>query len=87
MKSSFLIASLTVLAFALPSPAFAYTLKSATADGCGGDGTECVVYCDNGARAGSMFWNGSVWTDGAKWDADRDAEASKIVAANGSDCT
>jgi hypothetical protein len=34
-----------------------------------------------------MYWNGSVWTDGIKWDADRDVEARKIVAANGTDCS
>ncbi len=87
MKSAFLIAGSTALAFAVPSPAFAYSLKSATANGCGGDGTECVVYCDTGGRAGSMYWNNKVWTDGVKWDSDRDTEARKIVAANGSDCT
>lgn len=87
MKSAFLIAGSIALAFSLPSAAFAYALKNATSDGCGGDRTECVVYCQPGDRAGSMLWNGSVWTDGETWDANRDAQASKIIARKGSDCT
>jgi hypothetical protein len=74
-----------ILAFA--SPASAYSLKNETANGCGGDGSICAVYCENGSRAGEMNWNGSVWTDGTKWDKDKDAEAKKICAANGDDCT
>lgn len=71
----------------LPSPAFAYTTKSAK-DGaaCQKDGSTCNVYCNNGQLAGSMNWNRSVWTDGVKWDADFNAEARKICAANGTDC-
>jgi hypothetical protein len=76
----------SAIAFVSPASALAYSLKNATADGCGGDGSECVVYCNNGQRAGSMYWNGSVWTDGVKWDQNREAEAEKICAANGSDC-
>ena len=87
MKTAISVVVATTLAFAIPAPAFAYSLKSATAKGCDGDGSDCVVYCDKGARAGSMYWNGKVWTDGVKWDANRDAEAQKIVAANGSDCS
>jgi hypothetical protein len=87
MKPAIFVMVVTALAFVMPAPASAYTLKSATAKGCDGDGSECVVYCKNGARAGSMYWNGSVWTDGIKWDADRDVEARKIVAANGTDCS
>jgi hypothetical protein len=79
-----IIAAAITLVFA--SPASAYTLKNETADGCGGDGSVCIVYCENGSRAGSMAWNGSVWTDGVKWDKDKDAEAKKICAASGSDC-
>jgi len=67
-----------------PAAAFAYSLGG---DGCNGNGKECVVYCDTGARAGSMYYNGSVWTDGSKWASSRDAEARKICAANGSGCT
>jgi hypothetical protein len=81
---SIAVAAIT-LAFA--SPASAYSLENETADGCGGDGSACIVYCDDGSRAGSMYWNGSVWTDGVKWDADRDTEAGMICAANGTACT
>lgn len=84
------IASLGLLA---AQSASAYRLERemppATARGqeCRADGSTCLVFCDNGTRAGSMNWNGSVWTDGVKWDRDRDAEARNIVAANGSSCT
>ena len=69
------------------TPASAYRLQKPNGDACSKDGTECQVYCDNKQLAGSMFWNGSVWTDGVKWDENQDAEARKIVNANGSACT
>lgn len=69
-------------------PAAAYELRKADGTiGCDPDGSECIVFCDNGERAGSMYWNGSVWTDGVKWDEDQDEEARKICEANGSECT
>jgi hypothetical protein len=67
--------------------ASASQLRSASNGGsCGKDGSTCNVYCDNGQLAGSMNWNGSVWTDGVKWDPDMNAEARKICAANGTAC-
>ena len=70
------------------SPALAYTTHNETDQGaCAADGSACDVICDNGQRAGVMYRNGSVWTDGVKWDEDFDAEASAICEANGSDCT
>lgn len=66
-----------------PATAFAYTLQG---EGCDGNGKECKVYCNNGQLAGSMWWNGSVWTDGLKWDPNKDKEAKAICAANGSGC-
>ena len=76
-----LIGALVLLA--LPAPAIAYTLSG---DGCDGNGNECKIWCNNGSLAGSMNWNGTVWTDGVKWDADKDTEARKICAANGTGC-
>jgi hypothetical protein len=64
----------------------AYQLKKADNTACTKDGSTCNVFCDNGQRAGSMNWNGSVWTDGVKWDSDMDRLARKIVAANGTAC-
>jgi hypothetical protein len=69
------------------SPASAYRLRSASNGDCAKDGSTCNVYCANGQLAGSMNWNGNVWTDGVKSDPDMDAEAKKICAANGSACT
>jgi hypothetical protein len=69
--------------FMLSTPVSAYTLSG---DGCNGNGNECKVWCNNGSLAGSMYWNGTVWTDGDKWDADKDTEAKKICAANGTAC-
>ncbi len=67
-------------------PASAYHLQTKDGKDCSKDGTECQVYCTDddhkGALAGSMYWNGSVWTDGVKWDKDQDVEAKKITAAN-----
>ena len=78
-----------VVAIAMASPpASAYQLKRTPDNGaCKKDGSECRVYCDNGHLAGSMYWNGSVWTDGAKWDKDMDTMAKKIVAADGTACS
>jgi hypothetical protein len=80
---------LSIVAFAcMASPASAFQLRSASNGGsCSKDGSTCKVYCDNGQLAGSMNWNGSVWTDGAKSDPDMNAEARKICAANGTACT
>jgi hypothetical protein len=67
-------------------PAFAYRLQTKDGKACSTDGSECQVYCTdaahNGSLAGSMYWNGSVWTDGVKWDKDQDAEAKKITDAD-----
>jgi len=67
--------------------ASAYTTHKPDGSACAADGSECQVYCGNQQLAGSMYWNGSVWTDGVKWDPDMDVEARKIVAANGTACT
>ena len=84
-------ASLGFIAFVLTvaaAPASACQIRSAFNGGsCTKDGSTCNVYCDNGQLAGSMNWNGSVWTDGVKWDPDMSAEARKICTANGSACT
>jgi hypothetical protein len=66
--------------------ASAYRLQTKDGKTCSKDGTECQVYCTDddhkGTLAGSMFWNGSVWTDGVKWDENQDTEAKLITAAN-----
>jgi hypothetical protein len=85
------LTALTILSIALvttTSSAFAYQLKEPPKnDECKADGNPCNVFCDNGYQAGTMYWNGSVWTDGVKWDPDKNTEARKIVAANGTACT
>lgn len=75
-----MIAAIVALSVTLVAAvAYAYELD------CKGDC--CDVWC-NGKKmkAGNMCWNGSVWTDGVKSDPDKDAEAKKIVAANGTAC-
>jgi hypothetical protein len=80
--------SITAMVFiASASPASAYELRAANGGSCGEDGRTCNVYCDNGQLAGSMNWNGSVWTDGVKSDPDINVEAKKICVPNGSSCT
>ncbi len=87
MKSIFLNACALALILAA-SPASAYQLAKSPGGGdCPQDGSTCNVICDNGYLAGSMNWNGNYWTDGVKWDKDRDGEARKIVAAAGTACT
>lgn len=88
MKFIFLNACALALIFAA-SPASAYQLVKSTGGGgpCLQDGSTCKVICDNGYLAGSMNWNGNYWTDGVKWDKDKDGEARKIVATAGTACT
>jgi len=87
MKTA-LFAIIAVAVLGAGSSAPAYQLRSLSGGGsCASDGSTCSVYCDNGQLAGTMNWNGSVWTDGEKSDPDMNAEARKICAANGSSCT
>jgi hypothetical protein len=44
------------------------------------------VYCDSGAFVGTMYWNGSRWSDGLRSDPDKDVVAKQMVAAQGSSC-
>ena len=84
------IAFVTVLTGALvllASAALAYSTKNDSGGECQKDGSACNVICKSGARAGTMYWNGSVWSDGVRTDPDKDGEAKKIVAANGAACT
>ena len=48
--------------------------------------TACNVYCNNGQRAGVMYWNGTEWSDGIRSSPDKDVVARQIVAAQGSAC-
>ena len=57
----------------------AYDIK-----GCSSD--SCKVYCDNGQYVGTMYWNGSRWSDGLRSDKDKNVVASQMVAAQGSSC-
>lgn len=87
MKSALLYACALALTVAA-SPAFAYKLvKSPGGGSCLQDGSTCQVICDNGYLAGAMNWNGTYWTDGVRWEKDKDSEAQKIVAAAGTACT
>ena len=58
--------------------AYAYSLT------CKGDA--CTVTCDNGQPAGTMYWNGSVWSDGIRSNKDKDELAKQIVRAQGTAC-
>jgi hypothetical protein len=65
----------------------AYSTKNDSGGECLKDGSACNVYCKSGSRAGVMYWNGGVWSDGSRTDLDKDGEARKIVAVNGSACS
>jgi len=87
IASYLLMPVLALGAIAFTTPAFAYSLVSEpNTKGCDGDGSGCIVYCKNGDRAGEMYWNGSVWSDGVRWNSSKDVEAASIVAANGQSC-
>lgn len=58
--------------------AYAYTLD------CNGDA--CKVYCDNKQFVGTMYWNGSKWSDGLRSDPSKDEVAKQMVNAQGSSC-
>ena len=88
---SVLTAAVVATSFAIPSPASAYYLRNNNGGACAQDGSACNVFCQNpddswGPRAGTMYWNGSVWSDGVRSDADPYKVASAIVAAQGTDC-
>lgn len=70
----------TIVAAGLTGLAYAYTLS------CNSAGDSCVVTCANGQRAGVMYWNGSQWSDGVRWNKDKDVLAKQIVAAQGTAC-
>ncbi len=46
--------------------------------------------CDGGAFVGTMYWNGSKWSDGVRADKDKDKDKDKVakamVAAQGASC-
>jgi len=82
------VIALLVLAAALLASATAFAWYTQKEDGskCEKDDDTCYVYCNNHQRAGSMNWNGSVWTDGIRSDRDMNVVAKAIVAANGTAC-
>ena len=88
MKTALLTAAVTLL---LASPASAYVLMSGNppSPGCSED-QACYVYCEgdaDGQLAGTMYYNGSEWSDGVRSDVDRDVVAEAIVAAFGTACS
>lgn len=79
MKGVLISTALLVCVFYL-NVADAYTIS------CNPSGTTCVVTCSNGQPAGTMYWNGSQWSDGIRSSPNRDVLARQIVAAQGSAC-
>jgi hypothetical protein len=60
--------------------AWAYSIS------CNSAGDACTVKCDNGQNAGTMYWNGSRWSDGLRSHTDKDTLAKQMVAAQGTAC-
>ena len=87
MKAVLFSAVAISLVFAT-SPASAYyrQTQDKPPQACRADGSACDVFCKNNNRAGTMYWNGTVWTDGVRSDPDIDVESQKIVASNGTGC-
>lgn len=48
---------------------------------------KCDVKCDNGTLIGTMYWNGSVWSDGVRSNKDKNVVAQLMVQAWGTSCT
>jgi hypothetical protein len=85
--SALFILSVAALLTWFDRPAIAFSLKNEiTAGSCTADGRACDVWCNDGAIAGKMYWDGSEWTDGTRFNADQNAEAKAICAAAGDDC-
>ena len=61
-----------------PVIAHAYTTKCS--------GTSCDVKCKDGTFVGTMYWNGSQWSDGVRADKDKNKVAKAMVAAQGTSC-
>ena len=65
------------------SPAVAFSLKNEVTGGaCTADRQPCDVWCDNGAIAGEMYWDGSERTGGTRFNADQNVEAKAISISN-----
>ena len=71
---------------ALCSCAFAFGVAYAYSLDCDSKGESCKVTCNNGQFVGTMYWNGSKWSDGLRWDTDKNALARKMVEAQGTSC-
>ncbi len=56
-------------ALVVAGAAYAYTLE------CSGDA--CKVYCDNKQYVGTMYWNGTNWSDGLRSDPSKEEVASE----------
>lgn len=65
-------------ALAAASAVHAYTLD------CQGDA--CKVYCDSEQYVGTMYWNGSQWSDGLRSSPSKEEVARQMVKAQGSSC-
>ena len=60
--------------------AFAYRLTYNSS------GDVAYVICNNGSNVGSIYWNGSKWSDGLRSSPDVNDVAKQIVAAQGTSC-
>lgn len=63
---------------------FVASAANAYTTDCSGD--SCKVYCADGSYVGTMYWNGTRWSDGLRSDPNKDVVASQMVAAQGSSC-
>lgn len=60
--------------------AYAYSIS------CNSANDACTVTCDNRQPVGTMYWNGSVWSDGIRSNKDKDELAKQMVRAQGAAC-
>ncbi len=75
-----MLAAGSVIALGFIGLAYGYSVS------CNSAADTCVVTCDNDQRAGVMYWNGSQWSDGVRFNKDRDVLAKQIVVAQGTAC-
>jgi len=78
MKHSFRLMVL-LISLGISGAATAYTKSCESSD-------VCKVYCNEGPYVGTMYWNGTRWSDGVRSDPDSDVVARAMVAAQGSGC-
>lgn len=66
--------------------AYAGLVHAAYAVNCNRADDACQVVCSGNQVIGTMYWNGSNWSDGVRWDPNRHVVADLMARAWGAPC-